>query len=170
MSEEFGTPQYELSVVAGGLELLLAAVHADDPKREILVRVGDLMRDVKKLGTTIQTTSAENARTLQYSEDQLKVGVQYIDWDEKLDIATEIRQLGEAISRMGGPTFDVSLQARLSLVGWRSRSADEPEWQYSKTKLSAKDLARKDLGFEEQPLYAPSTPVGSAQDSPVKEI
>lgn len=29
----------------GGLQLLLAAVHADDPKREILVRVGDLLRD-----------------------------------------------------------------------------------------------------------------------------
>lgn len=32
-----------------GLDMLLAAVHADDPKREILVRVGDLMRDVKSL-------------------------------------------------------------------------------------------------------------------------
>lgn len=31
--------------VEGGLTLLLAAVHADDPKREMLVRIGDLMRD-----------------------------------------------------------------------------------------------------------------------------
>jgi hypothetical protein len=30
--------------VQGGLEMLLAAIHADDPKRELLVRVGDLMR------------------------------------------------------------------------------------------------------------------------------
>jgi hypothetical protein len=31
--------------IDGGLQLLLAAVHANDPKREILVRVGDLLRD-----------------------------------------------------------------------------------------------------------------------------
>lgn len=30
-----------------GLDALLAAVHAGDPKRELLVRIGDLMRDVK---------------------------------------------------------------------------------------------------------------------------
>lgn len=46
---EFGSHEYECDVVGGGLELLLAAVHADDPKREILVRIGDLMRDMKKV-------------------------------------------------------------------------------------------------------------------------
>lgn len=39
----------ELNSIYAGLELLLAAVHADDPKRELLVRVGDLMRDTKSL-------------------------------------------------------------------------------------------------------------------------
>lgn len=32
-----------------GLEALLAAIHADDPKRELLVRVGDLMRENRAL-------------------------------------------------------------------------------------------------------------------------
>jgi hypothetical protein len=32
-----------------GLELLLAAVHAGDPKRELLVRVGDAIREAKAL-------------------------------------------------------------------------------------------------------------------------
>jgi hypothetical protein len=36
-----------LASVHAGLELLLAAVNADDPKREILVRIGDLMRDAQ---------------------------------------------------------------------------------------------------------------------------
>lgn len=44
---EFGSLEYRCDVVLGGLELLLAAVHADDPKREILVRIGDLMRDMR---------------------------------------------------------------------------------------------------------------------------
>lgn len=38
-----------LGLIDGGLQLLLAAVHADDPKREMLVRVGDLLRDVRSL-------------------------------------------------------------------------------------------------------------------------
>ena len=32
-----------------GLELLLAAVHAGDPKREILVRIGDAIREARIL-------------------------------------------------------------------------------------------------------------------------
>lgn len=39
--------QEELHVA--GLELLLAAIHADDPKREILVRVGDAIREAKAI-------------------------------------------------------------------------------------------------------------------------
>ncbi len=48
-----GSDEYECDVVCGGLELLLAAVHADDPKREILVRIGDLMRDMEKVRARI---------------------------------------------------------------------------------------------------------------------
>jgi hypothetical protein len=37
-------------------------------------------------------------------------------------------------------------------VAWRCRTTDEPGWQYGETKLKAKDLFRKEPGFEEQPL------------------
>lgn len=57
---------------------------------------------------------AKSAGPIQYSEAQLKIGVQYIDWDVNLDTETEVRQLGEAISRMGGPSFDLDLQRSLS--------------------------------------------------------
>lgn len=46
---KFGSAEYECSVVCGGLELLLAAVQADDPKQEILVRVKDIMSDMEKV-------------------------------------------------------------------------------------------------------------------------
>ncbi len=36
-----------LSSQLAGLELLLAAVHSDDPKREILVRIGDAIREAE---------------------------------------------------------------------------------------------------------------------------
>jgi len=32
-----------------GIEALLNAVRADDPKREILVRIGDIQRDAKRV-------------------------------------------------------------------------------------------------------------------------
>jgi len=63
----FGSAAYECSVVDGGLQLLLAAVHADDPKREILVRVGDLMRDTKRLARALnepQTPVAYQRRNI----------------------------------------------------------------------------------------------------------
>jgi hypothetical protein len=34
-----------VEMLRAGLDQLLAAIHADDPKRELLVRVGDLMRE-----------------------------------------------------------------------------------------------------------------------------
>lgn len=40
--------------IEGGLELLLAAIHADDPRRELLVRVGDLMRAAKSAAARIE--------------------------------------------------------------------------------------------------------------------
>ena len=39
----------ELNSQYAGLEALLAAIHANDPKRELLVRVGDLMRENRAL-------------------------------------------------------------------------------------------------------------------------
>jgi hypothetical protein len=39
-------------------------------------------------------------------------------------------------------------------VAWRCRTTDEPEWNYGPSKLAAKDLFRKEPGFEEQPLFA----------------
>jgi hypothetical protein len=53
MGPEFGSADYKCAVVCGGLELLLKAIHADDPKREILVRIGDLMRDMKKVRAVV---------------------------------------------------------------------------------------------------------------------
>lgn len=41
-----------------GLEALLSAVHADDPKREILVRIGDAMREAKLAATIISDLQA----------------------------------------------------------------------------------------------------------------
>lgn len=58
------------------------------------------------------TDRPQTAAALQYSYEQLLIGIEYIDWDEKLDTATEVRQLGEAISRMGGPAFDLEDQRR----------------------------------------------------------
>lgn len=52
---KFGSADYECDVVCGGLELLLAAVHADDPKREILVRIGDIMRDMEKVRAVVES-------------------------------------------------------------------------------------------------------------------
>lgn len=68
------------------------------------------------------TGRPQTAAGLQYSHEQLLIGVQYIDWDEKLNTATEVRQLGEAISRMGGPAFDLDAQMRGPSVP-RSREA-----------------------------------------------
>lgn len=61
---EVGSAEYNCDVVSGGLELLLAAIHADDPKREILVRVGDLMRDVERIraGLVGRTSDSEGGR------------------------------------------------------------------------------------------------------------
>jgi hypothetical protein len=39
----------EMHLLSIGLSQLLAAVHADDPKRELLVRIGDLMREAKSI-------------------------------------------------------------------------------------------------------------------------
>ncbi|MBV5269002.1 MAG: hypothetical protein JZU55_02625 [Afipia sp.] len=41
------------------LEMLLAAVHADDPKREILVRVGDALREAETAAARISELEAE---------------------------------------------------------------------------------------------------------------
>jgi hypothetical protein len=41
-------------------------------------------------------------------------------------------------------------------AAWRCRTTSEPEWNYGESKLSAKDLFRKEPGFEEQALYAPA--------------
>jgi hypothetical protein len=38
-------------------------------------------------------------------------------------------------------------------VAWRCRTTDEPDWKYGESSLLAKDLFRKESGFEEQPLY-----------------
>lgn len=53
-------------------------------------------------------------------------------------------------------------------VAWRYRSKDEPKWEYSEKKLIAKDLFRKEPGFEEQSLYADivdASPAISSTDS-----
>ncbi|MCR6734489.1 MAG: hypothetical protein NVV83_10575 [Afipia sp.] len=44
------------------LEMLLAAVHADDPKREILVRVGDALREAETAAARITELEAERDR------------------------------------------------------------------------------------------------------------
>lgn len=45
-------------------------------------------------------------------------------------------------------------------VAWRCRTTEEPDWKYGESPLTKKDLFRKELGFEEQPLYArPTSPV-----------
>ena len=44
----------EARMLIAELEALLAAVHADDPKREILVRVGDAIRNAKALADRFQ--------------------------------------------------------------------------------------------------------------------
>jgi hypothetical protein len=61
---QFGSAEYQCDVVSGGLELLLAAVHADDPKREILVRIGDIMRDMEKVRAAVGTSLSPNNSTL----------------------------------------------------------------------------------------------------------
>lgn len=48
-----------VEIHCAGLEALLAAVHADDPKREILVRIGDAMREARQAATIISELQAE---------------------------------------------------------------------------------------------------------------
>lgn len=48
------------AMIEVSIEALLAAVHADDPKREILVRIGDIKREAAALITSLsQAVAAE---------------------------------------------------------------------------------------------------------------
>lgn len=60
-------------LLTAGLEQLLAAVHADDPKREILVRVGDAIREAtalaEKFQAVVDTLKIEQAPRLAAQQD-----------------------------------------------------------------------------------------------------
>jgi hypothetical protein len=62
-----------LHLLLTGLSQLLAAVHADDPRRELLVRVGDLMRETKSL------TAALDGMVV-VRKEQVKAMSRFIMW------------------------------------------------------------------------------------------
>jgi hypothetical protein len=73
--------QAECEMLVAGLEQLLAAVHADDPKRELLVRVGDLIREASACGEKrIQLTEQWSLRKLQLA-DRSEWALQYLGMD-----------------------------------------------------------------------------------------
>jgi hypothetical protein len=53
--------QAQCESLVSGLEQLLAAIHADDPKRELLVRVGDLMREAAALPALVAEERAKGS-------------------------------------------------------------------------------------------------------------
>jgi hypothetical protein len=59
-----------LHLLSAGLSQLLAAVHADDPKRELLVRVGDLMRETKSLTAALDGMVVVPVSELTYIADE----------------------------------------------------------------------------------------------------
>lgn len=131
------TVNEKVGALETGLELLLAAIHADDPKREILVRIGDLMREARAIAALPflhpdQDSVIEAARGL---FDTLSNAVAYADivaQNEGMPAGKQAKRLTATTVNRDGSAFitaDFDVKgARAAMAAFESslKSTDAP--------------------------------------------